>query len=112
MRYSDVVISPLRGHKYKVLEPIRYKDVVVPVGYLTNGANVPRLFWSLYPPNKSDLLPAVIIHDYLCDQEQYEKADQYFDEVLEILQVKKIDRFLLVWVVKIYHKIRYKIHLS
>ncbi len=105
--YKSVAIQPLMGNKYEVLKDITYKDIVVPEGYKTNGANIPRLFWPIFPPNKSDLMPAVIIHDFLCDQEEYKKADTYFAEVLEILQIRAIDRFLLVYAVKVYHKLRY-----
>ena len=37
------------------------------------GANVHRLFWSIIPPFKSKYLPAVIVHDYLCKENKYEK---------------------------------------
>lgn len=109
MRYDQVKIQPLPADKYLVLEDITFKDVVVPKNFKTNGADVPRLLWSIYPPNKSDFLPAVIIHDYLCDKEEYEKADNYFEEVLVELGIKNLDRFLLVKSVRLYHTIRYKL---
>jgi len=90
------------------VKSIVYKDVVVPAGYITNGADSPRLFWFIYPPNRTDILPAVIFHDYLCEKEDYEKADRYFDEILELLGVKRFDRWVLVTAVRLYHKIRYK----
>lgn len=107
MKYSDVVVQPLGGNRYKVLEDIMYKDVTVEAGYRTNGADIPRIFWSIFPPNKSDYLPAVIVHDYLCDIEDYKKADQYFNEILKTLRVGSVSRFFLVGSVRLYHKIRY-----
>lgn len=107
LKYSDIVVQPLKGRKYKIVEPIQYKDVIVPSGYMTNGADIPRVFWWLYEPNCSDFLPAVILHDYLCDKEEYKKADRYFAEALELLEVRAIDRFLLINAVKLYHKIKY-----
>lgn len=111
IKYSDVQIHPLREHKFYVMSNIRYKDVVVPSGYRTNGANAPRLLWSVYPPNRPDYLPAVIFHDYMCDcaktYEDYKKADDYFEEILIYLQVNKFDILMLVGAVRIYHKIKY-----
>jgi len=109
MIYSQVAVQPLKGDKYKLLVDLKYKDVVVPKGYETNGANIPRLFWAIYPPNKSDFLPAVIIHDYLCDKEEYKKADDLFEECLRELEVKSFDIDVLVKSVRMYHKIKYKI---
>lgn len=109
MRYNDIKLQPLPGDKYLVLEEISFKDVVVPKNFVTNGADVPRILWSFYPPNKSDFLPAVIIHDYLCEKEQYKRADDLFEECLELLGVKSRDRFILVNSVKLYHKIKYKV---
>ena len=33
-----------------VVYEYRYKDIAVPEGYETNGADIPRLFWSWTPP--------------------------------------------------------------
>lgn len=100
--YKNVIVSPLPNHKYMVKSDYRYKDVLVPVGFVTNGADVPRLFWSFYPPNRSDYLPAVLVHDYLCSIEEYEKADKYFKEILEALEINKFDVFVLWGGVRFY----------
>jgi len=93
MKYSDIAVQPLHHSRYKVLKAIHYKDVTVPVGYRTNGADIPRVFWSYIPPNWSDTLGAVIVHDYMCDvassKAEYEKADKYFKEILSELNVQK-----------------------
>jgi hypothetical protein len=107
--YSKVIVQPLKGDKYLLLEELHYKDVVVPKGYKTNGADIPRIFWSIYPPNRSDFLPAVIIHDYLCDKGEYKKGDDYFESCLIELGVKEFDRTVLVRGVRLYHRVKYKI---
>jgi len=109
MKYTQVKLQPLKSHKFKLLDDLRFKDVVVPKGYKTNGADIPRVFWSIYPPNRSDFLPAVIIHDYLCDKGEYRKADDLFEECLKELGVKRFDVVVLVGAVRLYHKLRYKI---
>jgi len=105
--YGGLHLSPRPGDKFIVLKPYSYKDVEVPIGFMTNGANIPRVFWSLIPPNKTDNLPAVVIHDYLCEKEEYKKADQYFNEILIKTQVDYFERVVLFNVVKAYHKVKY-----
>lgn len=109
IKYTQVKLQPLKSHKFKLLDDLKYKDVVVPKGYKTNGADIPRVFWSFYPPNRSDFLPAVIIHDYLCERQEYRKADDLFEECLKELGVKRFDVVVLVGAVRLYHKLRYKI---
>ncbi|MFJ2713254.1 DUF1353 domain-containing protein [Pseudomonas sp. NPDC087346] len=40
--------------------------VYVPAGYLTDGASVPRLFWSLLPPWGA-YGQAAVVHDVVCE---------------------------------------------
>ena len=105
--YKNVKISPLEGDRYIVLEDIKYKDTIIPKGYKTNGANIPRILWAIWPPNRSNYMPAVIVHDYLCDMEEYKKADEYFLEILLYLNVPKVTTFLFYHFVKYYHRIKY-----
>jgi len=107
LKYSDFKLQPLRNHKFKLLNSVIYKDIKVPAGFYTDGATIPRIFWSIYPPNKTDYLPCVIIHDYLCDLGQYDKADKYFKECLKDIHVSKITQFIFYWTVRIYHLIKY-----
>jgi len=104
--YDKIVLSPLQGHRYKIIKKIKYKDVVVPAGYITNGADIPRIFWSIFPPNRSDYLPAVIIHDYLCDMGEYKKADQYFIKTMKDLKIDKNTIFIMGKSVQFYHFIK------
>ena len=106
--YEMVKVSPLGVDRYVLLEDFKFYDVVVPAGYETNGADVPRLLWAIFPPNRSNYLPAVILHDYLTDMELYKKADIVFDRALKELIVNKITHFCLLNAVKTYHLIRYR----
>jgi len=103
----DLILTPMQKNRWKLIGDFTYKEVVVPKGYITNGADIPRLFWTFYPPNKSDFMEAVVIHDYLCDKEEYLKADIYFEEILKLNKVKKKDIFILVGGVRFYHFVRY-----
>jgi len=105
--YSAVKTSPLHKDRYVLLEDFTYNGITVPAGYETNGADVPRLFWIFLPPNRSDYLPAVILHDYLTDKEMYKLADDIFEECLESLEIGPVTRFIMVSSVRSYHFIRY-----
>lgn len=102
----EILVKPMIDNKYQIAQDIIYRDIVVPKGYETNGANVPRIFWFIIPPFKPKYLPAVIVHDYLCDLEKYELADMYFEEILYSIEAS-IKTKIMVISVKIYHRLRY-----
>ena len=102
--YADLKLSPLPNHKFKTLAPFTYKGVTVPTGFITNGADIPRIFWGLIPPNDSRNLPAVVMHDFLCDLKRYDEADRIFLEIMEELATKKITRLIMYYGVRFYTK--------
>jgi hypothetical protein len=102
--YDTCKVSPTSGNRYVLLE----QYLMVPAGYRTNGANIPMIFWWVTPPFKPEYLPAVIVHDYLCDKEEYVEADKYFEEILYGID-KCWRTWLMVKFVKLYHFIKYGI---
>lgn len=71
----DVETSASRKRDYwKLEESFNYdigylgsgRTVKVPKGFLTDGASVPRVFWSFLPP-WGLYGQAAILHDFLCD---------------------------------------------
>ncbi len=105
-----LTLEPTQGNRYRLLAPFRYKNVQVPAGFVTNGANIPRLLWSIWPPNKSDFMKAVVIHDYLCDRGKYALADQLFKEALQAAGASKFTVWLFYTSVDMYHRIKYPSH--
>jgi len=106
--YNNIIITPRLDDKYKLKKSFTYKDITIPENYHTNGADIPRFLWIFWPPNRSSYLPAVIVHDYLCDKKEYKKADYYFKEILELLNINKFTIWFFYKSVRLYHKIRYK----
>jgi len=101
------ILKPTKDNRFIVVGPYRINNnIVVPAGYKTNGANIPRIFWWLIPPFKPKYLPAVIAHDYLCDLEQYKLADKVFEGLLFSIE-KSLKTKLMVFAVKIYHFAKY-----
>ena len=77
------ILKPYSKDRFELVEPysvtmpifkselVEEITVEVPKGYKTNGANVPRILWSIFPPNSPEYLSAVVVHDYLCDKSSY-----------------------------------------
>lgn len=89
---------------YLVDGGFQYKDVEVPHNFFTDGITVKKIRLVYLFINKFDprVMEAVVIHDYLCEQEEYEKADRYFEEMLPNIWQKPF----MVKAVKKYHDIR------
>ena len=72
-KFPDTAIlkdAGMRGDSriFQLTEPFRYNSrigwIEVPDNFLTDGASVPRVFWSIFSPFGS-YFPAALIHDYL-----------------------------------------------
>lgn len=75
MRYEDI-----DGESWKLLEPLEYASdiagtIVVPKGFLTDLASIPRFFHRAFP--KSGLHNwAAVVHDYLYAEQGLIKRDE------------------------------------
>lgn len=73
-RFTTPAILEMLDHfLWRVYEPFEFylsddnSDVIeVPAGFVTDLASVPRIFWTLLPPD-GKYAKAAIIHDYLYD---------------------------------------------
>lgn len=115
------ILSPLSNGNYILTRGYKIKlnngDLIqIDRGYQTNGADIPRLFWRLYPPYSPEYMPAVVIHDYLCDkaideyankadlQDKFLYADNAFREILERLGIPKSKITIFYNAVRLWHK--------
>jgi hypothetical protein len=73
---------------FRLTARFRYKDIEVPKGFVTDGASVPRIFWSILYPFGS-YFPAALIHDYL-----YSKASNHLTAAKKIYR-KEVDQIFL-----------------
>jgi hypothetical protein len=107
------ILKPVGKYQFELVENYRYRDIVIPKGYITDGASVPRIFWSIFPPNKAEYLSAAIVHDYLTDiviekkSITFRSVDNTFRDMLIDLNVNKIEVKVLYWSVRLYHLLRY-----
>ena len=116
------ILVPISDNKFKLIKDYRVKlttgeTVLVYSGYETNGADIPRILWRIYPPFSPEYMPAVGIHDYLCDladgkTDKHERkmaflfADKAFKDILQQLNVSKIKVFLFYNAVRLHHKLK------
>lgn len=94
----NIKIQPTQYNTYILLEDFNYDGVVVPKGFETNGADVPRVAQNIFPPFQPRFIPAIIIHDYLIqlsksidNKELRNKAIDLANDLFEemILKAKK-----------------------
>ena len=73
----------------------RHGEIAVPNGFLTDGASVPRIFWSLFSPF-GDYFGAALVHDYLYSTGNRKfsrrESDRIFLEAMEDAGVSWIKR--------------------
>jgi Protein of unknown function (DUF1353) len=99
-----------KSNKFMVLEPESYvhngTEIVVPRGFVTDLASIPRIFWGILPPHHYSYRLAALIHDYLLYQKSdYGYANQVFKEIMQLSGVKKWKVFVMYSYVEIYRKI-------
>jgi Protein of unknown function (DUF1353) len=98
--------------KFKILTEFEYhrfqypakneKDIIkVPVGFITDFASIPRIFWTIVSPI-DEYAKAAVIHDYLYYTGMFSKAesDLIFKEAMKVLDVKEWKIFCIYNAVK------------
>lgn len=123
IQYDKEASAALGADYWRVTESFRYfiggKDtsqwVTVPAGYLTDGASVPRIFWSLIPPWGAHG-QAAVVHDLLCEYLSIvehgkpkaitrERCDEIFSEAMAVLGIPSATRTLISEGVALYRKL-------
>lgn len=103
------------GFRFYVGTPDSGEWVNVPAGYLTDGASVPRMFWSLIPP-WGIYGQAAVVHDILCEylsttlhglphRITRARCDQILLEAMVALQVPLVKRQLIYRSVSLYRRL-------
>lgn len=78
-------------------------NINVPANYITDLTSVPRILWSVFPPN-GRYAKAAIVHDYLYSNALGNKAwaDAVFLEAMTVLGVPKWRRTVMYWAVRLF----------
>ena len=56
--------------------------IIVPTGFLTDGASVPRMFWNIFNP-VGPTFPAAVIHDFLYSKHNTEYSREESDRIFK-----------------------------
>lgn len=102
------------GHLWRLLTPLEYhlgapdgeEVVIVPTGFFTDFASIPRGLWNLFPPT-GKYGKAAVIHDFLYQQREIHgpgtgprlctrgEADAIFKEAMGVLGVGAFTRWTI-----------------
>jgi len=94
---KPVILEILPNRNYRVYEEFSFYDtddhnklITVPKGFETNLASIPRLLWSIFPPN-GEYSKAAIVHDYMYRTPSagftQKEADKIFNDGMKVLSV-------------------------
>jgi hypothetical protein len=93
---TEYAVTSGDGHVMRLIEPMVYTtedngDIVVPVGFYSDGASVPRIFWRIFPPF-GQYWRAALLHDYLYYSNKFSRAkcDKYFYEAMRKCGVSRL----------------------
>jgi hypothetical protein len=90
--YGRPCLYPFYGYNFMLCDDfvvdINSKPYVIPKGFTTDLASIPRALWSIYSPSRTETIAAAVVHDYLyfCPNALSRKeSDSIFYDIL-ILQ--------------------------
>lgn len=93
---SDLVISQSSYSSWglwRLDEPLIYRSGttqhVVPKGFMTDGASIPRLLWGVLPPF-GRYAKAAVLHDYLLKTFPRAYCDAVFRDALRVCDVNDV----------------------
>jgi len=61
---DDILVKSVGDNTWELLEPFEWYGIVVPKGFITDWASIPRLFWGIINP-AGQIKAAALTHDYL-----------------------------------------------
>jgi hypothetical protein len=107
--YGELWVSKVSHRKWKVEKDWVTPEVVVPRGFVSNGANIPRVLWVFMTP-AGELFEASIVHDYMYDNAIKTKkdADRIFKETALYYGVPKFKAHIAYLAVKLFGRGNYE----
>jgi len=108
---DELIIKYLNGRSFELVEPFKYyvgeelsnEVIIVPKGFKTDFASIPRVFWTIIGSPIGKYGKAAVIHDYLYYTKRYprKRADQIFYEAMGVLKVDQWRRRSMFMAVRI-----------
>lgn len=93
--------------QYKVLEPLQYKHFIVPIGFITDKASIPKWVKFLSPDFyyflKRTTVKASILHDYLYSKGiDRKRSDELYREAMEQEKTHPIISTVFYYMVRLF----------
>lgn len=110
---SDMVVAPAttsmrrwklqRDFPVHIRVGVRVQSVVVPKGFVTDFASVPRILHAVFPP-MGKYGAAALVHDYLCVEKPVtrKEADKVFYNIMNRHDVKSWKAKIMYAAVRLY----------
>lgn len=109
-------VQQISGREWELLEDLEYHVggpdstdvIIVPKGYQTDFASVPKAFWGIFPPF-GRYSSASVIHDFLYGNRlrPRKECDKIFLEAMEVMEVNWITRHTMYRAVRIFGGLAY-----
>ena len=96
---------------YYVGEENSVDIIIVPVGFQTDFASIPSLFWMMLPPD-GQYTAAAVVHDYLYFTQTRTRlaSDRIFLEAMKVLKVNIFKRLVMFKAVRMWSWIPWNRH--
>lgn len=108
---TELKVEPIGGKYWRLIEGFEYhvgcypseEIIIVPEGFVTDFASVPRIFWPIIDPVGKHG-KAAVIHDYCYATALYPRlrSDQIFLEGMEVLKVEEWKRETMFYAVVLF----------
>lgn len=107
-----MVLKYLGDGRYRLVEPIELFGYTVPAGFVTDGASIPKIFWSFIgSPFTGKYVEVAILHDYLysgAEDISFKEANRIFYEGMRRVGVNRFKAYLMYIAVKLFGKKHFK----
>ena len=107
---KDLTITRIGKKRWCVSRTFKYyigyegsnNVIIVPKGFITDGASIPRIFWTIVGHPFSEFAQAAVLHDFLYDRRIYtrKRSDEIFYEAMGVLKVSKWKRMVMYQAVR------------
>ena len=103
-----LVKSIVKYDFFLLIEDCKYGEIIIPKGFYTDFATVPKILWWLIPPHCKAAMPAVV-HDYTCQYAIWprNKCDAVFMQLLKETKMPKWQYYTMFLFVRAFGWLRY-----
>jgi hypothetical protein len=106
---GDVILEELDNGSWELQDNFSYEDdyiqVTIKSNFITDGASIPKVFWSVVGnPLENDLLKPAIIHDGLYTLMQLKRleCDKLFKDMLLFNGTSKMKAYFIYYAVRLF----------